>query len=46
MAKKPDKKKHSDIRIPNEDIRINKDTDGFKSTLTKVVKKDERNEKE
>ena len=39
-----DKKKHSDIRVPKEDIRIDKENNGFKKTLEKVVKKKKRNE--
>lgn len=46
MPKKPDKKRHSDIRVPEEDIRVDKNTDGFKKTLEKTIKRDKDNKNE
>ena len=37
MVKKPDPKKHSDIRVPDKDIRTDKKE--FKESLKKLVKK-------
>lgn len=36
-TKKPDREKHKDIRVPDEDIKLNKD-ESFKESLKKVSK--------
>ena len=35
MSKKPDKEKHKDIRVPDEDIKLDK-SDSFKKAVEKL----------